>query len=95
MSIVTILAILVSLSPVYCDFRLVNFDISPTSAANLPDGNVILWVGLTKGTQGQTLSSKTTNYQIIRTDGTDVKDGLAKQMHLCEMFCTGTSNLPN
>jgi hypothetical protein len=95
MSVVTVLAILVSLSPVYCDFRLVNFDISPTSASNLPDGNVILWNGLTKGTHGQILSSKTTNYQIIRTDGRDVNNGLAKQMNLGEMFCTGTSNLPN
>ena len=76
-------------------FRLINFDISPTSAANLPDGNILLWIGATKGTQQQTLNAKITNYQIIRTDGKDINDGIAKQINLGEMFCTGTSNLPS
>jgi hypothetical protein len=76
-------------------FKLVNFDISPTSASNLPDGNILLWIGITKGSFGQSQDSKTTNYQIIKTDGTDLYNGVAKQIHLGEMFCTGTSNLPN
>jgi hypothetical protein len=76
-------------------FKLVKFDISPTSASNLPDGNILIWIGATKGTTGQDENAITTNYQIINTEGKDINGGFAKQMHLGEMFCTGTSNLPN
>lgn len=76
-------------------FKLVNFDISPTSAAHLPNGNILIWIGATKGTTGQDQNALITNYQIIGNDGRDVSDGFAKHINLGEMFCTGTSNLPN
>lgn len=76
-------------------FKLVKFDISPTSAAVLPDGNILIWIGATKGTTQQDQNALITNYQIINSNGIDIDSGLAKQMNLGEMFCTGTSNLPN
>ena len=90
-----IIYLLKSCYAAYDPFKLVNFDISPTSAANLPDGNILIWIGATKGTTGQDQNALITNYQIIKTDGTDISDGFAKHMNLGEMFCTGTSNLPS
>lgn len=76
-------------------FNLVKFDISPTSASILPDGNILIWIGASKGTEQQDQNAVVTNYQIINTNGNDINGGFAKQMYLGEMFCTGTSNLPN
>ena len=76
-------------------FKLVKFDISPTSAAHLPDGNILIWVGATKGSEQQDETALITNYQIINTDGVDIGSGFAQTMNLGEMFCTGTSKLPD
>ncbi|KAJ3288848.1 hypothetical protein HDU76_007611 [Blyttiomyces sp. JEL0837] len=76
-------------------WQLVNFSLSPTSGAVLPDGNILIWAASNPGFFTGSVD-KSTDYEIIDQNGNPVgPSGQVQVMDIQQMFCTGTTNLPD
>jgi hypothetical protein len=74
----------------------VDFTLSPTSGAILPDGNLLLWAANTVGGFG---NKKGNYYVVVKVNDNDSITVISKQnptyFASTQLFCTGTTNLVN
>ena len=77
--------------------NVIQFKLSPTTGALLPDGNLLLVSADKPG--GYTDDSKGTSYIIVKVNDNDSVSVVSKNnpsyFNFGQLFCTGTANLPN